>query len=102
MSCSRHMDRGFSLIEALVASMVMLIGLLGLAGLQVVGMRANNLGKRMAQASLLASRDRSSACIERCCERNVAVTMPITISATAAPTVTSMSVKPRGGRGVTG
>ena len=54
MSCSRHMDRGFSLIEALVASMVMLIGLLGLAGLQVVGMRANNLGKRMAQASLLA------------------------------------------------
>ena len=34
--------------------MVMLIGLLGLAGLQVVGMRANNLGKRMAQASLLA------------------------------------------------
>ena len=54
MSSFRHMDRGFSLIEALIASMVMLIGLLGLAGLQVVGMRANNLGKRMAQASLLA------------------------------------------------
>ena len=54
MSSSRAMDRGFSLIEALVASMVMLIGLLGLAGLQVVGMRANNVGKRMAQASLLA------------------------------------------------
>jgi prepilin-type N-terminal cleavage/methylation domain-containing protein len=51
---SRKMDRGFSLIEAMVASVVMLIGLLGLAGLQVVGMRANNLGKRMAQASLLA------------------------------------------------
>jgi type IV pilus assembly protein PilV len=48
------MDRGFSLIEAMVASVVMLIGLLGLAGLQVIGMRANNLGKRMAQASLLA------------------------------------------------
>jgi prepilin-type N-terminal cleavage/methylation domain-containing protein len=47
-------DRGFSLIEAMVASVVMLVGLLGLAGLQVVGMRANNLGKRMAQASLLA------------------------------------------------
>jgi type IV pilus modification protein PilV len=54
MSSSRQMDRGFSLIEALVASMVMLIGLLGLAGLQVVGVRANNLGKRMSQASLLA------------------------------------------------
>ncbi len=47
-------DRGFSLIEAMVASIIMLIGLLGLAGLQVVGMRANNLGKRMSQASLLA------------------------------------------------
>jgi prepilin-type N-terminal cleavage/methylation domain-containing protein len=51
---NRRMDHGFSLIEAIVASAVMLIGLLGLAGLQVVGMRANNLGKRMAQASLLA------------------------------------------------
>jgi len=50
----RAIDRGFSLIESMVASVVMLIGLLGLAGLQVTGMRANNLGKRMAQASLLA------------------------------------------------
>ena len=47
-------DRGFSLVEAMIASAVMLIGLLGLAGLQIVGLRANNLGKRMAQASLLA------------------------------------------------
>lgn len=45
--------RGFSLIEAMMASVIMLIGMLGLAGLQIVGMRANNLGKRMAQASLL-------------------------------------------------
>jgi prepilin-type N-terminal cleavage/methylation domain-containing protein len=50
---ARH-DRGFSLIEAMVASVIMLIGLLGLAGLQIVGMRANHLGKRMSQASLLA------------------------------------------------
>jgi prepilin-type N-terminal cleavage/methylation domain-containing protein len=50
----RTLDRGFSLIEAMVASVVMLIGLLGLAGLQVTAMRANHLGKRMAQASLLA------------------------------------------------
>jgi Tfp pilus assembly protein PilV len=54
MTSSRRMDRGFSLIEALIASIVMLVGMLGLASLQVVGMRANNLGKRMAQASLLA------------------------------------------------
>ena len=50
----RRHDRGFSLIEAMMASIIMLIGLLGLAGLQVVGMRANNIGKRMSQASLLA------------------------------------------------
>src|SRR5438105_13807854 len=37
----------------MVASVIMLIGLLGLAGLQIIGMRANNLGKRMSQASLL-------------------------------------------------
>lgn len=51
---TRRHDRGFSLIEAMVAAVVMLIGMLGLAGLQVVGMRANNVAKRMAQASLLA------------------------------------------------
>jgi len=50
----RRTDRGFSLVEAMVASVVMLIGLLGLAGLQVIGMRANHLGKRMSQGSLLA------------------------------------------------
>jgi len=54
MSSPRRMDRGFSLVEAMVASVVMLIGLLGLAGLQVIAIRSNNLGKRMAQASLLA------------------------------------------------
>lgn len=50
---ARRHDRGFSLIEAMMASVVMLIGLLGLAGLQVIGARANNVGKRMSQASLL-------------------------------------------------
>ena len=49
-----RLDRGFSLVEAMVASVVMLVGLLGLAGLQVTAMRANHLGKRMSQASLLA------------------------------------------------
>ena len=51
---ARARDRGFSLIEAMIASVIMLVGLLGLAALQVVGARANNVGKRMAQASLLA------------------------------------------------
>ena len=47
-------DRGFSIIEAMIASIVMLVGLLGLAALQVVGVRSNHFGKHMTQASQLA------------------------------------------------
>ena len=46
--------RGFSIIEAMIASIVMLVGLLGLAALQVVGVRSNHFGKHMMQASQLA------------------------------------------------
>ena len=46
--------RGFSIIEALIASIVMLVGLLGLAALQVVGVRSNHFGRHMTQASQLA------------------------------------------------
>jgi len=47
-------SRGFSIIEALIASIIMLIGLLGLATLQVVGVRSNHFGRHMTQASQLA------------------------------------------------
>lgn len=50
----RRMHRGFTLLEGMIAILVMLVGLLGLAGLQVVGVRANHFGKRMAEASALA------------------------------------------------
>jgi type IV pilus modification protein PilV len=45
--------RGFTMIEALVSLVVMLIGLLGLASLQVVGVRSNHFGRKMAVASVL-------------------------------------------------
>ncbi|MFL5380593.1 MAG: hypothetical protein ACJ787_21965 [Myxococcales bacterium] len=53
MICRNH-RRGFSTIEAMTASAVMLVGLLGLASLQVVGVRSNHFGRHLAQASSLA------------------------------------------------
>jgi prepilin-type N-terminal cleavage/methylation domain-containing protein len=49
----RSTARGFTMIEALVAIVVMLIGLLGLASLQVVGVRSNHFGRKMALATVL-------------------------------------------------
>jgi type IV pilus assembly protein PilV len=47
-------QRGFTIIEALVAAIVMLVGLLGLASLQIVGVRSNHFGRHLTQASQLA------------------------------------------------
>ena len=50
----RRGQRGFSIIEAMIASIVMLVGLLGLASLQIVGVRSNHFGRHMTQGSQLA------------------------------------------------
>jgi type IV pilus modification protein PilV len=50
----RRGQRGFTIIEALVASIVLLVGLLGLATLQVVGVRSNHFARHMTQGSQLA------------------------------------------------
>lgn len=54
MILARRWDRGFSIIEGMMAAVIMLVGLLGLASLQVVGVRATHFGKKMALASQLA------------------------------------------------
>jgi len=46
--------RGFTLIEALVALIVLSIGLLGIAGMQISGLRANQSAASRTQASYLA------------------------------------------------
>jgi type IV pilus assembly protein PilV len=57
--------RGFSLLEVLVALLVLSIGLLGLAGMQMVGLRSNNSasfrGQAVAIANDLAERMRANS-----------------------------------------
>jgi type IV pilus assembly protein PilV len=50
----RHMQRGFTLVEALVALLVLSIGLLGVAGLQLSSLRANTSSAYRSQATFLA------------------------------------------------
>lgn len=47
-------DRGATIIEAMVSLVVLAIGMLGLASLQIVGVRANFFGKQLGTASELA------------------------------------------------
>ena len=54
MTPSRKWDRGFSIIEGMMAALIMLVGLLGLASLQVVGVRSTHFAKKMALASQFA------------------------------------------------
>ena len=46
---------GFSLVEVLVAMVVLSVGLLGLAGLQATGLKNNNSAYQRSQANILAN-----------------------------------------------
>ena len=48
-------QRGFTLMEVLISMLVLSIGLLGLAGLQMNGLQSNNSSYQRTQASLLAN-----------------------------------------------
>ncbi len=50
----RHHAAGFSLIEVLVAVVILAIGLLGIAGLQATSIRNNNSAYLRSQATILA------------------------------------------------
>ena len=47
-------QRGFTLLEVLIAVIVLSLGLLGLAKLQTVGLTANNIAYQRSQATILA------------------------------------------------
>jgi type IV pilus assembly protein PilV len=50
----RRTEQGFTLVEALVALVVLSVGLLGIAGLQLIGMKANKGSATRTQAVYLA------------------------------------------------
>jgi len=54
-STHHNVQKGFTLIEVLVTIVVVSIGLLGLAGLQINGLRANMSSETRSKATLLAS-----------------------------------------------
>jgi type IV pilus assembly protein PilV len=54
MTTSMKCNRGFTLLEVLVAVLVLSIGLLGLAGLQAASLRNNHSGYLRSQATILA------------------------------------------------
>lgn len=54
--CNSHRNqKGFTLIEILITVIVLSIGLLGLAGLQISGLRANMSSEARSKATLLAN-----------------------------------------------
>jgi hypothetical protein len=55
LAVPRCAERGTTLIEAMAAMSIVLVGLLGFMGLQLVTSRANVFNKRMSQATALAS-----------------------------------------------
>jgi len=52
--------RGFTLLEVLISIVILSVGLLGVAFMQVSGTRGNTVGREMSQASFLAQRQMES------------------------------------------
>lgn len=50
-----HSNRGFTLLEVLISMVVLAVGLLGVSGLQVTGLRSNHSSLMRTQATLYTS-----------------------------------------------
>lgn len=85
---TKHKASGFTLIEVLIAVLVLAIGLLGLAGLQAASLRQSNSAYMRSQASILASDMLDRIRANRASALNNNYDLAITDS---APTVTASS-----------
>ena len=47
-------SRGFTLLEVMITTVILAVGLLGLASLQIVAIKGNSFGQQMSVASTLA------------------------------------------------
>jgi type IV pilus assembly protein PilV len=47
-------QRGFTLLEVMITMVILAIGLLGLAGLQIIAIKGNSYGQQMTVASTMA------------------------------------------------
>lgn len=47
-------QRGFTLLEVMITLVILAIGLLGLAGLQIIAIKGNSFGQQMTVASTMA------------------------------------------------
>ena len=54
MITNRHTNTGFSLLEVLIALLILAVGLLGMASLMLHSMKSNQSSYQRTQASLLA------------------------------------------------
>jgi type IV pilus assembly protein PilV len=52
---NNRQDKGYSLLEVLIALVILAIGLLGLAGLQMQGLKDNHSSQLRSQATFLAA-----------------------------------------------
>lgn len=77
--------KGFSLLEVLIAIVVLSIGLLGLAGLQFSALRGNNQSYERSQANLLAYEIADVMRVNRVAAANDAFVMGPTDPPAAAP-----------------
>lgn len=91
LSSSRIKQRGFTLLEVLITLVILAIGLLGLAGMQAIGLKNNSSAYQRSQATQMAYdiADRMRANIAAIGNYRTSVTAPSTATIKTGCTTTA-------------